>query len=313
MIRAPLRHLMLACMLLGTIATAQVVLAESGAEDERKAPSIGLALGSGGAGGLAHIAMLGVFDDLGIQPDRITGSSIGAVIGALYAAGLDAAAIEDVFDDFGGSNLDALSRMMRPNADLGLTDLLRLGVADGGLIDASGFLDFIAGKIEARDFADLKIPLEVVATDYWTGEMTILDSGDLFEAIEASMAVPGLFAPVKAGDKLLIDGGTSNPLPYDILTGRYDLIVAIDVSSTRKRVEGKDPSIIQMLFSTFEIMQQSIITSRRLNGDADIYVQPDTEGIRLLHFNRIDTILEQAKPAAEDLREQLVAHLGLET
>ncbi len=307
MIQIALRYLILACMLLST-----GVLAENSVGDEREARSMGLALGSGGAGGLAHIAMLGVFDDLGIQPDRIAGSSIGAVIGALYAAGLDAAAIEDIFDDFGGSNLDALSRMMRPNADLGLTSLLRLGLGDGGLIDASGFLDFIAGKIEARDFADLKIPLEVVATDYWTGEMTILDSGDLFLAIKASMAVPGLFAPVKAGDKLLIDGGTSNPLPYDILAERYDLVVAIDVSGTRKRIDGKEPSITEMLFSTFEIMQQSIITSRRLNGDADIYIKPNTEGIRLLHFNRIETILEQAEPAAAELREKIVEHLGLE-
>lgn len=307
MIQTALRYLIVACMLLSTGA-----LAKNAVEDECEARSIGLALGSGGAGGLAHIAMLGVFDDLGIQPDRITGSSIGAVIGALYAAGLDAEAIEDIFDDFGGSNLDALSHMMRPNAELGLTDLLRIGLGDGGLIDSSGFLDFIAGKIEARDFADLKIPLEVVATDYWTGEMTILDSGDLFMAIKASMAVPGLFAPVKVGDKLLIDGGTSNPLPYDILVDRYDLVVAIDVSGARKRIHDKQPSITEMLFSTFEIMQQSIITSRRLNGDGDIYIKPNTEGIRLLHFNRIETILKQAKPAAAELREKLVEHLGLE-
>lgn len=281
-------------------------------DSEAGRPSIGLALGSGGAGGLAHIAMLRVFDDLGVEPEVIAGTSIGAVIGVLYAAGLSADEVYDIFDDFGGSNVDALSRLMSPNAELGLTDLLRIGFGSGGVIDAGGFIDFIKSKVEARSFEDLTIPLKVVTTDYWTGEMVVLDSGDLFEAIEASMAVPGLFAPVKRDDALLIDGGTSNPLPYDILTADCDIVIAVDVSGSRKHNNGNLPPITEMLFSTFEIMQQSIITSRRLNGDADIYIKPDTHDIRLLHFNRIETILEQAQPAAEELRDALRARLGLD-
>lgn len=280
---------------------------------DRDRPSVGLALGSGGAGGLAHIAMLRVFDDLGVEPAVIAGSSIGAVIGVLYAAGLSADEVYDIFDDFGGSNLDALSRLMKPGADLGLTELLRSGLRDGGLIDAGGFIDFIRSKVEARSFDDLAIPLRVVVTDYWTGEMIVLDSGDLFQAVQASMAVPGLFSPVKHDDALLIDGGTSNPLPYDILMDDCDIVVAVDVSGSRKHENGERPPITDMLFSTFEIMQQSIIASRRLNGDADVYIKPDTHDIRLLHFNRIDSILEQAEPAANALRAALVERLGLES
>lgn len=273
---------------------------------------IGLALGSGGAGGLAHIAMLRVFDDLGIEPDVISGSSIGAVIGALYAAGLSGDEVYDIFGDFGGSSLDALSKLMSPTAELGLKDLFRLGFSNGGVIDASGFIDFIKSKVEARTFSELAIALKLVATDYWTGDMIVLDSGDLFTAVEASMAVPALFAPVPHGDALLIDGGTSNPLPYDLLMDECDLVVAVDVSGSRKHENGDHPPITEMLFSTFEIMQQSLINSRRQNGDADIYIKPDTHNVRLLHFNRIETILEQAKPAAEALREALVERLGLE-
>lgn len=284
-----------------------------GDDTDAERPSIGVALGSGGAGGLAHIAMLRVFDDLDIEVDMISGTSIGAVIGVLYASGLSADEIYDIFDDFGGSNLDALSRLMSPSSELGLSDLLKIGLSDGGLIDASGFIDFIKSKVEARTFEDLVTPLQVVATDYWTGDMIVLNSGDLFLAIEASMAVPALFTPVTLGDALLVDGGTSNPLPYDLLTDDCDVVVAVDVSGSRKRSSAEHPPFTEMLFSTFEIMQQSIVTARQRNGEADIYIKPDIQGIRLLQFNRIETIFEQAQPAASELRKALVERLGLES
>lgn len=298
-----------------TVMLCLTLLGGSAMSDDSKAdrPSVGLALGSGGAGGLAHIGMLQVFDELGVEPDLIAGTSIGAVIGVLYAAGLSADEVYDVFDDFAGSNLDALSELMSPSAELGLTDLLKIGLSNGGLIDASGFINFIKSKVEARTFEDLATPLKVVTTDYWTGEMIVLDSGDLFLAVEASMAVPGLFAPVKFGNALLVDGGTSNPLPHDLLTDACDIVVAVDVSGSRKRMNGEQPPLTDMLFSTFEIMQQSIVTARQRNGAADIYIKPDIRDVRLLQFNRIETILDQARPAADELREALQERLGLET
>lgn len=272
-------------------------------------PSIGLALGSGGAGGLAHIAMLQVFDELEIKPDRITGTSIGAVIGVLYAAGLSAEKIRDIFDDFGGSNLDALTQLMRPNAELTLSDLLRIDIDNGGLFDARGFLDFLADKIGARSFEELVVPLEVVATDYWTGDVVVIKDGDLFKAIKASMAVPGLFSPVPHGDQLLIDGGMSNPLPFDLLESKFDVVVAIDVIGSRGAHDKGQPDMMELVFSTFEIMQKSIIKERMRTSEPDIYIQTDAGGIRLLHFNRLETILEQAKPAAGKLKDELSAAL----
>ena len=273
-------------------------------------PSIGLALGSGGAGGLAHIAMLRVFDDLEIAPDRIAGTSIGAVIGALYAAGLSADQVYAIFEDFGGSSLDALYTLMTPSAELTLGDLLDTDINAGGLLDPSGFLDFLATKIEARTFEELSIPLDIVATDYWSGEPVVLSDGDLFLAIRASMVVPGLFSPAEHGEQLLVDGGMSNPLPYDLLTGRHDLVVAIDVSGSRAPDGGSERGMTDLLFSTFEIMQRSTIAARMHSVRPDIYVRPDTNDVRLLQFNRIDTILEHAGPATAELRQQLEAALA---
>ncbi|MFO7576533.1 MAG: patatin-like phospholipase family protein [Pelovirga sp.] len=285
--------------------------AVAAADDEsgKPSPAIGLALGSGGAGGLAHIAMLQVFDDLRIKPAQITGTSIGAVIGGLYAAGLSAAELRAVFEEFGGSSLDLLSQLVLSDNGLNLGDVLQLDIDNGGLIDSGGFLEFLAGKIEARSFAELKIPLAVVATDYWTGETVVLKDGDLLSAIEASMAVPGLFSPVQKDRQILIDGGTTNPLPFDLLDDGHDLVVAIDATGSRAPGEESQVSWSDALFNTFEIMQQSLIAERMRSGEPDIYIKPDTGDVRLLHFNQIDSILEGAAPAAEELKSRLTQFL----
>ncbi len=242
------------------------LVSSAAAESDPPRPSIGLALGSGGAGGLAHIAMLEVFETLSLQPAAISGSSIGAENGASW------------------------------------TDLLDLG--NDSILDADGFLEFVGERIEAREFSELVIPLKIVATDYWTGETVTLEEGDLFEAIKASMAVPGLFAPVEAGDRLLIDGGVSNPLPWDVL-GDHDVVVAIDVTGVREPSPEGAPGITELLFKSFEIMQQSLISQMRAATPPDLYLKPALEDIRLLHFDRVDEVLSQAQPAAKELHDRL--------
>lgn len=269
-------------------------------------PTIGLALGSGGAGGLAHIAMLEVFDELELRPDGMAGTSIGAVMGALYAAGLDAGEIKALFREFGGSALDPLSGLARGGEAPGWRDLLTVDLESGGFIDADGFLDFIAGHFAAREFAELEIPLQIVATDYWSGKAHVFREGDLLTAVKASMAVPGLFAPVPFGDELLMDGGAADPLPVDLL-GEFDVVVAIDVTGVRKQSGDDVPAITDLLFKTFDIMQQSIIRSKMKANPPDIYIKPELTGVRLLHFDRVDEIVGAVEGDAEELRARLRA------
>ncbi len=292
----PLRHLLAAALALG------LLWGQAGASER---PTLGLALGSGGANGLAHIAVLQVLDEQGIVPDRIAGTSIGAVIGGLYAAGLSAEEILDIFDDVAGSPLDALSGLA--GSELDLVDLLQLGLSDGGLFDSGGFLRFLAGHTEARRFDELRIPLAVVATDYWSGDSVVIEEGPLFVAIEASMAVPGLFKPVHRGDQLLIDGGTSNPLPYDLLLDDMDLVIAVDVSGSRDPASEPEPGLTDLLFRTFSIMQQSLIRQALERQPPHLYLKPDATGVRLLHFNRVHEILAQAEPVADELRDRLTS------
>jgi NTE family protein len=269
------------------------------------APRIGLALGSGGAAGLAHIAVLKAFDEAGQRPSRIAGSSIGAVIGALYAAGLSGTEIEAMFAEFDGSGLELIGQLASGENGISLTDMIDLDLDDGGLLDPEPFFDFLREHVDAREFSDLETPLVVVATSYFSGESVAFTDGDLFEALRASMAVPGLFQPVTRDDEILIDGGISNPLPWDQLGNEVDFVVAVDVSGQREPVEASTVPANELLFKTFELMQQSIVRERLKTDPPDLYLRPEVEGIRLLHFHRLSEILDQAQPAADRLRQVL--------
>lgn len=288
------------------IAAGFLLLSAMASADECEPPRIGLALGSGGAGGLAHIAMLEVFEELGLRPARVAGTSIGGIIGALHAAGLESSEIRQLFSEFGDSALNPFAGLLTDNGAPGLQELVEIDLANGSFIDSTGFIEFIAEKFDARSFAELDVPLALVATDYWSGEAHVFREGELLAAVQASMAVPGVFAPVEFGDKLLIDGGASNPLPLDLLED-VDIVVAIDVSGTRRQARDGKPNITDLLFSTFEIMQQSIVREKAKHTVPDIYIKPALPGIRLLHFDRVDRVLELAGNGAEELRSQLAA------
>ena len=163
---------------------------------------IGLALGSGAARGLTHIGVLKVLEKTGTRIDAIAGTSIGAVIGALYAAGVPVSQMEEV-----ARNVDwrQLARLLDPT------------LPTSGLIDGRKVTRFMAELLPVRTFEELKIPLAVVATDVETGEMLIIKKGNLLLALQAAIAFPGIFTPVRFGDRFLVDGGLCNPVPADVV------------------------------------------------------------------------------------------------
>jgi len=291
---------------LGPLTGARVIASSK----EDGVPSIGLALGSGGASGLAHIPMLEVFDELGIKPSVIAGSSIGSIIGALYASGLSGKEIRDIVSEFSGSDMEVFRTLIRGDSGLELMDLLKFDLDAGGLVDSQGFLNFLKQKIDHSTFEELPIRLKVVAADYRKRTQVVFETGELIPAVRSSMAVPGLFAPVAFEDRLLVDGGTVNPLPYDLLEGECDIMVAIDVSGGESIDETKKPDFTDALFNTFEIMQQAITYQKMKYLKPDIYIRPDIKDIRLLHFHRSQEIFEQAGPAAEELKTELAGYLG---
>ena len=269
---------------------------------------IGLALGAGGANGLAHIAMLEVFDELGIRPRIIAGSSIGAVFGALYASGKSAGEIRAIVDELVVRKHDTWKDVFLNKNIFQWVEFLDPEFGKGGFISGDAFLAFLYEHIQVKSFEDLTIPLAVVATDFWEREEVVYDSGDLLSAIQGSMALPGLFTPVRRSGRVLIDGGAVNPVPYDILSQACDVTVAVDVSGQRS--PKKDLSFLDAFFNTFQIMQHSIVAGKIALLPPDIMVRPDIVDIRTLEFHKLDAIFEQARPARDRLKRELEQRLG---
>jgi NTE family protein len=157
---------------------------------------IGLALGGGGARGIAHILVLEVFDELGLKPAAIAGTSIGAIVGAAYAAGMEGREIREAVCAFYARRREVLTKLWRARP-LAFTDLLR-GRSLTPQFDAGLILDTFVPGFERlpKTFEELGIPLKIVACDFYGASEVVLSEGDLKTAIAASIAIPALFRPV---------------------------------------------------------------------------------------------------------------------
>jgi NTE family protein len=268
-------------------------------------PRIGLALGGGGAKGLAHIPMLEALDAMDIRPYMIAGTSIGAIIGALYAAGLSGARLRALIEQFLVTERDTAQQLIPMPRSLRWLDFIDPTLAEGGLLDSTDFIAFLGETITARDFDDLEIPLKVVATELWSGEPVVLEAGALLPALQASMAVPGVFPPVQHKGKQLIDGGVASPLPYDLLLDDCDLVVAIDVSGDRKHNDGDGLSFLGTLFHSFHTMSGNILAEKLKQREPHIYIKPDITNVRVLEFYKAQQVFAEAKPAKQGLEKAL--------
>lgn len=265
---------------------------------------IGLALGAGGANGLAHIEMLEVLENMKLRPHRIAGSSIGAIIGAMFASGMATADIKELVNEAFVADDDLLSVLLLDQATNWL-ELVELEVGDGGLLDSRRILSHFYQSIETSTFADLDIRLDIVAGDLWAKEQVVLSDGKLLPAVQASMAIPGIFAPVQIDDRILIDGGTVNPVPWDLLFDDCDIVIGIDVSGVRSRPESNDSSYFEILFNSVKLMQASIVKEKMQQRMPDIFIAPQIRDIRSLEFYNAAAVFEQAKPAKQQLQNEL--------
>ena len=276
-------------------------------------PTIALALGGGGARGLAHILMLEVFDELGLKPKVIAGTSIGALFGAAYASGLSARLIKAHTEEVLSQRL-GLTRYLLSARSEPVQRFLNILPIRSSLLKPELLLDLMLPSKVARDFAHLAIPLKVVATDFYAQEQIVLDSGDLRSAIAASMALPALFTPVSRDGRVLMDGGLVNPLPFDVLKGEADITVAIDVSGASlgpgNRVQ---PTAFSALVSSSQILQRSIVREKLKAQQPDIYIDVEVDEFHVLEFHRFKQVMTAAGLAKEQLKRQLERVLASQT
>lgn len=275
-----------------------------------KLPSVALALGGGGARGLAHILMLEVFDELGIKPTVIAGTSIGALYGAAYASGLTARQIRAYTEEILGRRFDLIRQLFASRSEP-VQRLLRVVPVRSSLLNSATLLDLLFPDQVAKDFSELSIPLKVVATDLASQEAAVLDSGPLRPAVAASIAIPVLFSPVVIDGRMMVDGGLANPLPFDLIDGAADITVAVDVNAkTAKADIGPRPTAVEVIVQSIQILQKSITRERLRYRRPDILIQVAVDQFAVLEFTKPREILEAAQPAKEILRRELLRALG---
>ncbi len=267
-------------------------------------PRIGLALGGGGAKGLAHISMLQTLDRAGLKPVAIAGTSIGAIMGTLYASGASGDAIHDGITELVATP-KSLQELFEAKQLFAWLEYFDLDIGRGSLFQIDKFLDQLEEVIGVSQFESLPIPLKVVATDFWGREEVVFDHGPIIPAVAASFALPGVFRPVVQDERVLIDGGIVNPLPYDLLQDECDFIIAIDVMGQRRPAGQLLPSYAESLFNSFQIAGKSILREKFRRHPPDLYIEVEVEGVAVLDFHKVDTILAQAEPARIKLETAL--------
>lgn len=270
-------------------------------------PRIGLVLGSGGARGLAHIVALETFDRLGVVPVQIAGTSIGAVIGAAYAGGASGADLRaHVLHDF-RNRTEVMTRLFQTRVGR-FADLWKNGLANPVLVDALALLErFLPGQIPPR-FEDLRLPLSVIAADFHRLERVVYSQGPLPPAIAASMAIPGLVRPVSFEQRVLIDGGTVDPLPIRAIERPVDRIIAIDVSRAAPREESaKLPGAVETGFRVLDLLQAALAEARFAGLDAPVTrIKAPVEAFNALDFFAAKRILAASAAIIPELEHAIL-------
>lgn len=268
-------------------------------------PTIGISFGAGGARGIAHLLMIEALDELGVKPSIISGSSIGAVVGAFYAAGFSAKEMRQILELLIHPKSDSVFDFILKSDIVKMFTMFDPQFIRSGFIKGEKFQNYMKSHLQVSRFEELKIPLKIVATDYWKKEAVVFEKGDLIQAIKASYSLPGLFTPVKIKNRILIDGGAVNPLPFDLIMDKCDITIAIDVTAFKAQNESEIPPTFDSVFTTYQTMQNSIIKERLKFLRPDIYIRPEIFDVRVFDFVKADLIFKQAQPAKEDLKKQL--------
>ena len=276
-----------------------------GAQHDHSPPpasSIALVLGGGAAKGLAHIPVLEAFDELGLRPHVMAGTSIGAMIGACYASGMTGGEIRDYSQKLFETRRELVLRLFK-SRDISWPSIFAL--SNSAIAAPEVLLKLVLPSHLPETFSGLTIPLNIVATDFDSQSEVVLDEGPLITAIAASSALPALLRPVKRDQRLLIDGGFSNPTPFDIVKDKAQFTVAVDVTGKQDRPQTKAPSVMHVVIGASQIAIRSVMLAKLKCSRPDVLLRPDIGQFHSLDFYKLNEILDAAAPIKETAKREL--------
>jgi len=263
----------------------------------RKRKKVGLALGGGGAKGLAHIGVIKALEEAGIPIDFIAGTSMGALIGGWYAMDKNIAFLENLFLKVGQQDGFRPEKMMKSRGQI--------------LFQDKSILEFLNLGFGRKEMEYCEIPFRAIATNVEDGGEEILKEGSLAQAVEASIATPLIFSPVKIGEKIMMDGGFSNPVPADLARAMgADVVLAVDVSSHWINLPqnlSSSKNMYTAILSSFSAVEYQI--AKHILPEADLIVRPAVTHYSFLDFPRareiIDAGYRETKKNLNALREKI--------
>ncbi|WP_442207945.1 patatin-like phospholipase family protein [Rhizobium sp. RAF36] len=266
-------------------------------------PTVAVAFGGGGARGLAHIHVIEALDELGIRPVAISGSSIGAIMGAGMAAGMSGEAIREHALMTVGNKTAVVSRIwgMRPQT---VRDAVAKGIRIGQFNLERILKAFLPADLPDR-FADLLVPMQVITTDYYGQNEVIITEGQLFPALAASSSIPAVFMPVRMNDRVMIDGGISNPVPYECLMDIADIVIGIDVVGAPEGDGTHIPNRMESIFGSGQLMMQTAITLKLKIQPPHIFLRPAVGRTGVMDFLKAREVLAMSAGVKDDLKREL--------
>lgn len=247
-------------------------------------PKIGLALGSGGARGYAHIGVLKVLEKHQIPIDFIAGTSIGSMVGALYANGI---------------NIDLLGKLA---SHMKRKNVIDLTVPKRGLIRGNLIKEMVRLLTHGKRIEELSIPTAIVATDLLTGEKVVFREGSIDDAVRASISIPGIFEPVQLDGMLLVDGAVIDRIPISVVREMgADFVIASDVGPLELNKDVR--SIFDIITQTLDIMERE--RDKYKGIQPDILIRPNVGTHGITQFERVDWLVQQGEACAEEMIPQL--------
>jgi len=290
--------------------------------EEKVRPKIGLVLGGGGALGLAHIGVLKVLEEQHIPIDYIAGTSMGAIVAGMYASGMSPQEIEESFLNLNW--WDVLKDRSpypfleyRKKQDYERFMGLEFGIKKTGFVFPPGMAygqklnnvleTFAINAAGIVDFDQLNIPYRALATDLISRKSIVLKSGNLATAMRASMAVPGVFTPVRTLDgKVLVDGGILDNIPVNVVKQMgADIIIAVDVGASSAKLDANEnfQSLLSVTARTYSIMKRP--NEEKQLKNATVVIAPDLKNLSASEFHKVSDIIPCGYAGAIQMEEQL--------
>ncbi len=285
-------------------------------------PRVGLVLGGGGAKGAAHVGVLKALEEMRIPVDCVVGTSMGALVGGIYASGSNAAQVDESVREIDWSQTLAFTDLReqlpvrRKQAGITYSNTLEFGVNEAGIASPAGIIstqhveqtirDLVRTTGASENFDKLPIPFRAVATDMQSGEMVVLESGDLSQAMRASMAVPGAFAPVVIDNKVLADGGMIRNLPVDVAKSACaDVVIAVWLSSPAPDQKDLLSPLALISRSMDVVIDANVRTQLRELSPNDVQIAIDMQDIGSGDFDRVAEAIPLGYAAALAHKDEL--------